>query len=130
MNIRKADTRTGNIYSQMQVKTLAFPCLNEFHDLFYPGGKKVVPQNIGQLLTPRALAVWIMDDGGKGTYGEMILHTRSFTLQEVNLLQEVLVTNFGLSSRLSEKTPGQWVIIIPSSFRSRLILYYHTCMLA
>lgn len=43
-------------------------------------GVKIVPSNISELLTPRALAYWIMDDGGKGSYGETILHTRSFTL--------------------------------------------------
>jgi hypothetical protein len=89
-----------------------FPCLNIFHDIFYKDGTKIVPLNIGALLNARALAYWIMDDGGKGSHGETILHTRSFTLKEVELLQSVLMDNFGLRTRLSEKVPGQWVIII------------------
>ena len=44
---------------------------------------QIVPSNTAELLTPRALAYFIMDDGGKGSYGEMNLHTRSFTLAEV-----------------------------------------------
>lgn len=71
-----------------------------------------MPDNIWHLLTPRALAYWIMDDGGKGSYNEMILHTRSFTLQEVKLLQSVLQGKYQLRTRLVEKTPGQWVIVI------------------
>jgi hypothetical protein len=42
----------------------------------------------------------------------MILHTRSFTLQEVKLLQSVLQGKYQLRTRLVEKTPGQWVIVI------------------
>lgn len=111
--IRKADKRTGNVYCEMVWKSPTYPCLNMFHDMFYVNGKKVVPANIGDLLTARALAYWIMDDGGKGNYGETILHTRSFTLAEVQLLQVALMTNFSLRTRLIEKTPGQWVIVIP-----------------
>jgi LAGLIDADG DNA endonuclease family len=110
---RKADKRTGDIYSTISFKTLMFPCLNIFHAIFYKDGTKIVPLNIGELLSARALAYWIMDDGGKGSHGETILHTRSFTLKEVQLLQSVLMDNFGLRTRLSEKVPGQWVIIIP-----------------
>lgn len=110
---RKLDPRTGNVYSTFSFKTLAFPCLTEYYNLFYINGIKVVPYNILELLTPRALAYWIMDDGGKGSYGEMILHTRSFTLSDVQLLQHAVSHNFGLRTRLIEKTPGQWVIVIP-----------------
>jgi hypothetical protein len=111
--IRKADKRTGNVYCEMVWRSATYPCLNMFHDMFYVNGKKVVPANIGDLLTARALAYWIMDDGGKGNYGETLLHTRSFTLAEVHLLQAALITNFSLRTRLIEKTPGQWVIVIP-----------------
>lgn len=110
---RKADKRTGNVYSSISFRTLNLPCLNMFHDMFYKDGKKVVPSNIGDMLNARALAYLIMDDGGKGTGGETIIHTRSFTLQEVQLLQNALKDNFGLHTRLYEKIPGQWVIIIP-----------------
>jgi hypothetical protein len=117
---RKADKRTGNIYSTISFKTLMFPCLNIFHDIFYKDGTKIVPLNIGELLSARALAYWIMDDGGKGSYGETILHTRSFTLDEVQLLQSALMDNFALRTRVSEKVPGQWIIVIPVKQVTRL----------
>ncbi len=110
---RKPDPRTGSIYSTIRFSTLAFPCFNYYFDLFHFMGKKVVPSNIVSLLTPQALAYWIMDDGGKGSHGEMILHTRSFTLADVQRLQDALAINFSLRTRLIEKTPGQWVIVIP-----------------
>lgn len=38
--IRKPDKRTNKIYLSIQFKTLALPCLNYYHDLFYKEGKK------------------------------------------------------------------------------------------
>lgn len=66
-----------------------------------------MPSNIKDILNDRALAFWIMDDGGKGTNGETILHTRAFTLEEVKLLQEALLINFSLRTLIYEKTPNQ-----------------------
>ena len=74
-----------------------------------------------------------MDDGGKGSYGEMILHTRSFSIEGVRLLQRALASNFFLRTRLIEKTPGQFVLVIPviqvQSLRSIVLPYMHTSML-
>lgn len=113
INIRKADKRTGKSYVTISFKTLRYSCFNYFYDLFYVNGVKVVPFNIKELLTARALAYWIMDDGGKSTNGDIILHTRAFTLNDVNKLRDALSSNFGFTTRIYEKTPGQWVIVIP-----------------
>lgn len=44
-----------------------------------------------------------MDDGGKSVYNQTILHTRSFSKEEVIYLQFVLERNFDLRTRLEEK---------------------------
>lgn len=44
--------------------------------------KKIIPQNIGEYLTPLALAIWIMDDGSKEQNG-ILLHTNAFKYEEV-----------------------------------------------
>lgn len=133
LSVRSPDKRTGNVYSSLAFKTMTLPCLNDWHSLFYSSGKKVVPNNIGDLLTPRALAYFIMDDGGKGSYGEMNLHTRSFSIEGVRLLQKALADNFQLRTRLVEKTANQWVIVIPvkqvRSLQSIVLPYMHTSML-
>jgi hypothetical protein len=51
---------------------------------------KIIPSNISEYLTEVSLAFWIMDDGGKTTYGDFLLHTNSYTLEEVELLVSVL----------------------------------------
>lgn len=53
---RKPDVRTGKVYVSTYFRSVTLPCLNSFHELFYPNGVKIVPGNIAQLLTARALA--------------------------------------------------------------------------
>ena len=58
------DKRTNVSYSSVNFATLSLPCFNYYRNLFYNSdGLKVVPYNIYELLTPRSLAYWIMDDG-------------------------------------------------------------------
>ena len=85
---RKPDKRTGKIYNSLIFKTRMLPCFNYLWDLFYDNETKVkkIPLNIGEHLTNVGLSFWIMDDGGKGSNGELKLHTESYTFEEVNLL--------------------------------------------
>jgi hypothetical protein len=55
--------RTGQIYTRVQFQTYSLPCFNELYSLFYLDGKKIVPLNIFDLMTPLSLAYWIADDG-------------------------------------------------------------------
>ena len=74
---------------------------------------KVIPTNIGELLTSRSLAYWIMDDGGINAYKATQLNTDSYTLEDVNRLQCALANSFQPRTRLVEKRKDQWMIVIP-----------------
>jgi hypothetical protein len=51
------DKRTNKTYSSVLFATLTLPCFTFYRELFYNlQGKKIVPLNINQLLTPRGLA--------------------------------------------------------------------------
>lgn len=80
---RKPYKRTGKTYKSIYFMTLAFPCLNEFYDLFFKDKVKIIPENLDKLLTPVGLAYWIMDDGGITVYKQTVLHTRAFSKEEV-----------------------------------------------
>ena len=56
--------QTGKVHTSVQFSTMSLPCFNEFYNLFYHEGKKVIPLNIYDLLTPLGLAFLICDDGG------------------------------------------------------------------
>ena len=91
-------------------QSLTMPYFTTYYNNWYrvhpESGKrfKVVPNNVGELLTPIALAFWLMGDGsfdghGRGA-GRVSLHTNCFTLDEVKLLQAALLNNFGIESSL------------------------------
>ena len=83
--------KTGKPIIQYTFKTKSLPSLTLLHSQWYEWSEiknkyiKIVPLNIGEILTPIGLAHWIMDDGYKHGNG-LILATESFSLKEVELL--------------------------------------------
>src|SRR5882762_9685205 len=67
--------------------------------MFYNKGRKVIPVNISEYLTPLALAVWIMVDGCFANCG-IRLATNSFKVKEVKLLQDVLKSKYNLEKKI------------------------------
>lgn len=109
------DPRVKKIFPQWRFRTKASPAMTEWRALFYPAGEKIVPENINTLLySPLSLAVWFMDDGGRrnDSYG-MFLNTLSFTKNEHAVLQECLMRNFSIETRLHWIQDG-YRLYIPS----------------
>lgn len=88
-------------YFGYEFNTFTFRSLVWLQKLFYKNGKKVVPSNISELITPLALAVWLSDDGGWVGSGIRIA-ANSFTLEEVELLSEVLSNKFDLDCTIQK----------------------------
>jgi hypothetical protein len=63
----------------------------------------VVPDNIKELLNARALAYWIIDDGGIDVFKATHLNTDAFSLKDIILLVDALKDNFQLRTRLIKK---------------------------
>ena len=97
------DKRINKVYYSVTANTRQFPIFNYYHSLFYNSeGKKIVPSNIGDLLSPRGLAYRLIDDGYCDRY-TIYLCTDSFTIEEVELLIKVLYSNFGLVATLQKR---------------------------
>ena len=108
------DKRTRKIHSSIHFNTFSLPCFNPLYEDFYVDGSKVVPQNIGELLTPLGLSYWIADDGGfNKLYRAVVLSTQSFTLEEVKLLVNVLNSKWDLNCTINKKD-NAFVIRIPA----------------
>ena len=80
--------RNVTVTSGLQFSTRKYHCLNELYHLFYKK-IKIIPYNIYDLLTPIALAHWIMGDGAKRNKG-LVLCTDSFSISDVVKLSNVL----------------------------------------
>ena len=78
------DHKTGKSYVSMTFETFTLPCFNELYDLFYVAGKKVIPNNISELLTAAGLAYWICDDGSWNKHpfgeGDMLLYVQTLSV--------------------------------------------------
>lgn len=85
----------GKSYQYFSFTTKSILEWNRLRDLWYPKGIKVIPGNIYDLLTPIALAYWLMGDGGWTNKG-IHLATHSFTEADVLRLIEVLTLKYGL----------------------------------
>jgi hypothetical protein len=109
----KPDKRTGRVYSTIRFTTYSLPCFNELYKLFYLNGVKIVPANIGKLLTPLGLAFWISDDGDFNKKSQRVaLNTQGFTKEEVNLLAKTLNDNWDLECVVYSNSGG-FIISIP-----------------
>lgn len=94
--------KTRNLTS-WRFSTLSHPIMAKYYHLFYPKGKKCIPNQIGSFLkSPLALAVWFMDDGSRKPYGRgVFLHTQSFSINDQKKLIKMLRKNFSVEARLS-----------------------------
>lgn len=85
----------GSVYYSLRFRTYSYRSLNWLQQLFYPEGlSKRVPPNIVSLLTPRALAIWFMDDGAASGAGCRIA-AHSFPREDVELLRDALQERYG-----------------------------------
>lgn len=92
-------------------QTITHPAFEAFRHLFYLNGKKHIPDNIADLLTPLGLAVWYMDDGTlrwwhtkRGAYAEFC--TERFPITEQEVLVTALQTVFSFRPRTKKTSYG------------------------
>jgi len=55
--LTRNNNKTGLTTKSLYFRTLAMPCLNYYHELFYPNKKKIIPRNLEELLTARGLCL-------------------------------------------------------------------------
>ena len=82
--------------------TRTHPELAALRALFYVNGVKHVPKEISSMLsTPRALAVYFMDDGTQDKrYGTLRFETQSYDREGIERLRQCLESNFGIQTRI------------------------------
>ena len=89
--------------------TRSHPCLIELRQLFYVGGRKIVPETIANLLThPKSLAVWFMDDGTcDRRQGSVLFETQCYGPDDLERLKGALEVNFNVRSVVHRSGVGR-----------------------
>ena len=110
----------GNEVITWGFQTISHTAFNKLAELFIANNKKTVPKFlIKNYLTPRGLAYWFMDDGGKLDYNinsknkSIVLNTQSFTDIEVENMSKELIEKFNLDCEV-RSNKGKKVIVIKS----------------
>lgn len=124
--------KKGIVRKVIRLHTWTYSNFNWIHDVWYVNGVKKVPSIIGQYLTPLALAIWIMDDGGKLGQG-LKLATNSFSYSDCLFLIKVLNDNFNIKSTVQKAgVPNQYYIYIWKEsmplLREIILPYIHPSM--
>ena len=108
-------TRFGKLTYSLQFFTRSLPYFTQLHSLFYVNGIKVKPPKgvFYNLLTPAALAHWIMGDGNRDGKGNgLLLCTNSFSIKETVRLINVLMIRYRFDCTLRLIHKGEPVIYI------------------
>lgn len=101
-NIPKLQTRiskNGKLRKIIRFSTWTYDQFNNIHNNWYINGKKILPKNIEYYLSPLALAIWIMDDGGKVGKG-LKLATNNFSKDEIKHLIYILNKKYNIKSTI------------------------------
>ena len=98
--VERYDNRTAKTYRS--VRFYSRTVLRSFRDVFYRDRRKIVPDGIGTLLDPLAVAVWFMDDGGRGgnTPRGLVFNTSGFSADEQIVLRSALKQRFGIEANI------------------------------
>lgn len=91
--------KTSEVKSTWYFSTKSYAGIQEYRDIFYPYGKKVVPSSLQELLTPRAVAYWYMDDGGLKNR-HFSISTACFSVEEHEALRDALRDKWGIQSNI------------------------------
>lgn len=118
--------KKGKLYKNMSFNTWTYTSFDWIYDIWYKDKTKLVPQSIGDYLTPLALAIWVMDSGVKTSQG--LTFVNSYTYSDCASLVKVLHDSFGLKAKIQYKGVSfQYSIYIPKesmiNLRNKVSIY-------
>jgi len=99
--------------------TLTTQELGNLYSLFYRRKKKILPENLYDLLTPLSLAIWTMDDGDNDR-DSIRYNIQCFSWKEQKVLKKLLEKKYQLESNLN-KDRNSYRLRVKKSSKVKLI---------
>ena len=103
--LERIHPKSKETYKYCRWQSSASPAFGKWRKYFYPNGKKIIPNNIGEIFTkPITFAVWYMDDGyfnkiDRNSY----IYLGRITRIEAEILQKAISKNFDLEVKIYDK---------------------------
>lgn len=108
---KSIDKRKNSV--MLQTATICHKEFTRYADMFYDDQRiKHVPKDIVNYITPRALAIWICDDGNLNSKVNMRFCSQGFSKDENEILRNMLYIKFGIKSKVA-----------PYKYKGKI--YYH-----
>lgn len=86
--------------------TISHKELTKLKQEFYPCGKKCIPENFIEYISPLMLAVWFMDDGSRCNKNCGQLHTECFTIEENQKIANAINSKYNLNVKQTIRNNG------------------------
>ena len=119
--------RSGSsIYEKYEFQTVSSSSFRFFGQQFYGAEGKCIPPLIHKWLSPRALAVWYMDDGSiKSRYHRTILlNTHAYSSSDLGRLQKALQDRYGVMTTLRKQKDGTQIYVPSDAVDGFLSIIY------
>lgn len=105
-------------YCYWRHQSQSTPFLGKLRKIFYPEGKKIIPQDLEKYLAPFTLAVWYMDDGyyylkDRNAY----LYLGNVSQKEADIAVNTLKIKFDLSTHWLRKKKGYAIYFSPQEVK-------------
>ena len=101
-------------YSYWRHQSQSTPYLRKLREIFYPDGKKRIPEDLERYLTPMTLAVWYMDDGYYYSRDRCsYLYLGNVSRKEAEIVAQTFFRKFNISSRVKQKKKGYAIYFSP-----------------
>jgi len=105
-------------YCYWRHQSQSTPFLGKMRKIFYPGGTKIIPQELEKYLTSLALAVWYMDDGYYYQKDDnAYLYLGNVSQKEADILVNTLKIKFDLSTHWLRKKKGYAIYFSPQEVK-------------
>ena len=101
-------------YKYWRHQSQSTPYLGKLRKIFYPDGKKEIPEELEKYVSPLMLAVWYMDDGyyyqrDRCSY----LYLGNVSLKEAKIVSSVFLGEFNIATQVLQKKKGYAVYFSP-----------------
>ena len=125
--LERVHPRTHKTYMYWRHQSQTTPFLGKLRKMFYPDGKKVIPEDIEKFLNARSIAVWYMDDGyyyqrDRCAY----IYLGNVTREAAERISHVFNKKFQLATRVLAKKKGFAIYFPPSEvIKLKRLLDHH-----
>jgi hypothetical protein len=115
VELKVFNKKTKSYNDVIKFNTVSLPQLVFYKELLYKG-KKIIPSNIEEFMTPVVLAHLIMGDGNLKQPDKIIrIYTNSFTKEDVESLAKAIINKLNVQARAVHDRNNQYMITISKS---------------